>query len=130
MKSAHKAEKAKAFPVFFCCPVRYFTYIKIQEERRKNSMQFDVKIRKVIENGKPLKALASVTVDGSFTIHNVRVIKTENAKFVAMPYATYQDAEGKDVRRDIVHPIKSEVRKALETAVFAAYEQKISEKAE
>ena len=24
-------------------------------------MQFDVKIRKVIENGKPLKALASVT---------------------------------------------------------------------
>ena len=49
-------------------------------------MQFDVKIRKVIENGKPLKALASVTVDGSFTIHNVRVIKTENAQFVAMPY--------------------------------------------
>ena len=36
-------------------------------------MQFDVKIRNVIENGKPLKALASVTVDGSFTIHNVRV---------------------------------------------------------
>ena len=49
-------------------------------------MQFDVKIRNVIENGKPLKALASVTVDGSFTIHNVRVIKTENAQFVAMPY--------------------------------------------
>lgn len=49
-------------------------------------MQFDVKIRKVIENGKPLKALASVTVDGSFTIHNVRVIKTEKAQFVAMFY--------------------------------------------
>lgn len=79
---------------------------------------------------KPLKAVASVTVDGAFVIHNVRVIETENAKFVAMPYATYQDAEGKDVRRDIVHPIKSEVRKALETAVFAAYEQKTSEKAE
>ena len=59
-------------------------------------MQFDVKIRKVIENGKPLKAVASVTVDGAFVIHNVRVIETENAKFVAMPYATYQDAEGKD----------------------------------
>ena len=37
-------------------------------------MQFDVKIRKVIENGKPLKAVASVTVDGAFVIHNVRVI--------------------------------------------------------
>ena len=60
-------------------------------------MQFDVKIRKVIENGKPLKALASVTVDGSFTIHNVRVIKTENAQFVAMPYATFKDADGKEL---------------------------------
>ena len=40
-------------------------------------MQFDVKIRKVIENGKPLKAVASVTVDGAFVIHNVRVIETE-----------------------------------------------------
>lgn len=94
-------------------------------------MQFDVKIRKVIENGKPLKAVASVTVDGAFVIHNVRVIETENAKFVGNALSpTYQDAEGKDVRRDIVHPIKSEVRKALETAVFAAYEQKTSEKAE
>ena len=64
-------------------------------------MQFDVKIRKVIENGKPLKAVASVTVDGAFVIHNVRVIETENAKFVAMPYATYQDAEGKKRRGNI-----------------------------
>ena len=93
-------------------------------------MQFDVKIRKVIENGKPLKALASVSVDGSFTIHNVRVIKTENSQFVAMPYATFKDADGKDVRRDIVHPIKSEVRKSFEAVVFAAYEQKLAEKAE
>ena len=93
-------------------------------------MQFDVKIRKVIENGKPMKAVASVTVDGSFTIHNVRVIKTENAKFVAMPYAVSKDNDGKDVRRDIVHPIKSEVRKALETAVFAALEQAKTAQAE
>ena len=93
-------------------------------------MQFDVKIRKVIENGKPMKAVASVTVDGAFVIHNVRVIETENAKFVAMPYAVSKDNDGKDVRRDIVHPIKSEVRKALETAVFAAYEQAKNAQAE
>ena len=44
--------------------------------------------------------------------------------------ATFKDADGKDVRRDIVHPIKSEVRKSLEAAVFAAYEQTLAEKAE
>ena len=93
-------------------------------------MQFDVKIRKVIENGKPMKAVASVTVDGAFVIHNVRVIKTENAKFVAMPYAVSKDNDGKDVRRAIVHPVKSEVRKALETAVFAALEQAKTAQAE
>ena len=58
------------------------------------------------------------------------MIETENTQFVAMPYATFKDADGKDVRRDIVHPIKSEVRKSLEAAVFAAYEQKLAEKAE
>ena len=57
-------------------------------------MQFDVKIRKVIENGKPLKAVASVTVDGAFVIHNVRVIETENAKFVAMPYPACEQTAG------------------------------------
>ena len=88
-------------------------------------MQFDVKIRKDIENGKPLKALASVTVDGSFTIHNVRVIKTENAQFVAMPYATFKDADGKDVRRDIVHPIDSELRNEIEGEILSAYRMEL-----
>lgn len=40
-------------------------------------MQFDVKIRKVIENGKPLKALASVTVDGSFILTQVLFRNTQ-----------------------------------------------------
>ena len=92
-------------------------------------MQFDVKIRKVIENGKPLKALASVTVDGSFTIHNVRVIKTENAQFVAMPYATFKDADGKDVRRDIVHPIDSELRNEIEGEILSAYRMELDRQA-
>ena len=92
-------------------------------------MQFDVKIRKVIENGKPLKALASVTVDGSFTIHNVRVIKTENAQFVAMPYATFKDADGKDVRRDIVHPIDSELRNEIEEEILSAYRMELDRQA-
>ena len=40
-------------------------------------MQFDVKIRKVIENGKPLKALASVTVDGSFSVPTPKVFRSQ-----------------------------------------------------
>lgn len=90
-------------------------------------MKFTVKIRNVFDNEKAMKAVASVTVDDAIAIHNVKVIKTADKTFVAMPFESYTDKDGKETRRDIVHPINSEVRKNMESAVIAAYEQKISE---
>ena len=46
-------------------------------------MQFDVKIRKVIENGKPLKALASVTVDVEDENGNKKPVLNKNDTAVA-----------------------------------------------
>lgn len=89
-------------------------------------MTFSVKIHNVIENGKPLKAVASVTMDGMFAVHNVRVIKSEKGMFIGMPYETYKDKDGKDTRRDVFHPINSEARKAMEKAVIAAYNEKVN----
>ena len=89
-------------------------------------MTFSVKIHNVIENGKPLKAVASVTMDGMFAVHNVRVIKSEKGMFIGMPYVTYKDKDGKDTRRDVFHPINSEARKAMEEAVIAAYNEKVN----
>ena len=93
-------------------------------------MQLKVKIRKVFNNDKSVKAIATVIVDGSFVIHNVRVIETEKKKYVAMPYFSYKDAEGMVIRKNVVHPKNSEVQNALEEAVLTAYEQKISTKSE
>ena len=89
-------------------------------------MTFSVKIHNVIENGKPLKAVASVTMDGMFAVHNVRVIKSEKGMFIGMPYETYKDKDGKHTRRDVFHPINSEARKAMEEAVIAAYNEKVN----
>ena len=89
-------------------------------------MTFSVKIHNVIENGKPLKAVASVTMDGMFAVHNVRVIKSEKGMFIGMPYETYKDKDGKDTRRDVFHPINSEARKAMEEAVITAYNEKVN----
>ena len=89
-------------------------------------MTFSVKFHNVIENGKPLKAVASVTMDGMFAVHNVRVIKSEKGMFIGMPYETYKDKDGKDTRRDVFHPINSEARKAMEEAVIAAYNEKVN----
>ena len=90
-------------------------------------MKYSVKVRKVIENGKPLKATCSVTMDGQFTVHGVKVIKTEKGSFIAMPYESYKDADGNEQRRDVFHPITSEARRAMEAAVLSAYEAMLAE---
>ncbi len=89
-------------------------------------MEFKVKIRRIIENGKPLKATCSVTMDDMFTVHGVKVIGTEKGSFIAMPYESNKDADGNEQRRDVFHPITSEARRAMEDAVLAAYEAKVA----
>ena len=55
--------------------------------------------RKTFDSGK-LKAIASITLDGCFAIHEIKIIQTDHL-FVAMPYRT--DSYG--VRHDIAHQI-------------------------
>lgn len=90
-------------------------------------MKYQVKIRKVFNTEKPVKALASVTIDNKIAIHGVRVVETEKGRFVAMPYSVSKDQDGNDIRRDVAHPISAEARKEIQDAVFAAYETVLKE---
>ena len=76
----------------------------------------DVKIRRPFDTA-PLKAVASVTFDGQFAVHDIKVISTENRLFIVMPSRKNNDG----TYRDIAHPIHSEFRAALESAVLDAY---------
>jgi len=93
-------------------------------------MKIDVKICKTIENAKALKAVASITFDDAFAVHNVKVIETVKGRFIAMPSEVFKDNEGNEIHRDICHPISSSARKELEDAVLCAYEEAINNKAE
>jgi DNA-binding cell septation regulator SpoVG len=44
-------------------------------------MKYQVKIRKVFDTDKPVKALASVTIENKIAIHGVRVVETEKGRF-------------------------------------------------
>lgn len=77
----------------------------------------DVKIRKTFDST-PLKAVASVTFDSQFAVHDIKVINTENKLFIVMPSRKNPDGSF----RDIAHPINSPFRTALESAVLSAYE--------
>lgn len=76
----------------------------------------DIKIRKVTSEGR-MKAVASVTFDGAFAVHDVKVIEGLEKLFVAMPSRRTPDGEYKDV----AHPINSKMRDIIERSVLAAY---------
>ncbi len=77
----------------------------------------DVRIRKMDKEGN-LKAIATITLDNEFAIHDIKVIEGENGLFIAMP--SRKTPEGK--YRDIAHPISHEAREAVQKAVLDEYE--------
>lgn len=76
----------------------------------------DIRIKK-IDNEGSLRAVASVILDNSFAIHDVKIIDGAEKLFVAMPNRKAPSGE----YRDIVHPINSEIRNLFEKRVLDAY---------
>jgi len=88
------------------------------EEKGMRNMQItDVKIRKVTTEGR-MKALASITLDQEFVVHDLRIIEGSTGLFVAMP--SKRTPEG--IFRDIAHPINGDMRQKVEAAVLEAYD--------
>ena len=80
----------------------------------------DIIFRKTFDNGK-LRAIASITLDDCFAIHEIKVIQTDHL-FVAIPYRT--DSYG--ISHDIAHPIGETARHELEGAIITAYKDYIA----
>ena len=79
----------------------------------------DVRVRKVNNPDTRMKALASITFDDSFVVHDLRVIDGNNSMFVAMPSKRTADGEF----RDIAHPINSDMRQHVQEEVMRVYEE-------
>ena len=76
----------------------------------------DIKIRKFFDEG-PMKAVVSVTFNDCLAVHDIKVIYARERYFIVMPSKKNPDG----TYRDIVHPINSDFRAALEEAVIDAY---------
>lgn len=78
----------------------------------------DIKIRKINAEGR-MKAIVSVTFDGEFVVHDIKVIEGTEKLFIAMPSRKTPDGE----YRDIAHPISADAREKIEKEIIRAYEE-------
>ncbi|MEE1000197.1 MAG: septation regulator SpoVG [Treponemataceae bacterium] len=77
----------------------------------------EIRIRKIAEEGK-LKAYVTITFDGCFVVHNVKIIEGKTGLFIAMPSRKTSTGEYKDV----AHPITLDFRTELQEKILAEYE--------
>ena len=78
----------------------------------------NVKITKV-ESSTRVKGIASITIDDSFVVHDIKILESEKGLFVAMPSKKCPD----ETYKDIAHPINAEARELIQKAVLNEYEK-------
>jgi len=76
----------------------------------------DVRLRRVQTDGR-MRAIASITLDNEFVVHDIRVIDGNTGLFVAMPSKRTPDGEF----RDIAHPINSTTRNKIQEIILNEY---------
>ena len=81
----------------------------------------EVRIRRIENEGK-MRAVASVTFDDCFVVHDIKIIDGANGRFVAMPSRKMAENDF----RDIAHPINSVTRAEIQNIILTRYEETIA----
>ena len=84
----------------------------------------DVRVRPIKKDDGKLKAVASITIDGCFVVHEIKVVEGVNGRFVAMPNRKTPNGE---IKQDTAHPIDQATREHLDRTVLEAYEKAAAE---
>jgi stage V sporulation protein G len=79
-------------------------------------------VRVSLRNDEKLKAFVSVTLNDSFVVRGLKIIKGNTGLFVAMPSRKRPDGQ----HQDLAHPINDVTRKYLTERVMAEYERELS----
>lgn len=86
----------------------------------------DVRIRLIQKEDSKLKAVASIVIEDSFVIHDIKVLEGNQGYFVAMPSRKTPDGQYKDV----AHPLNTPTREELNKVVLAEFEKAKNEAAQ
>lgn len=78
----------------------------------------DVRVKKINSQNR-MKAIASITIDDVFVVHDIKVIESDKGLFIAMPSKKVQNGEFKD----IAHPINTETRDMIQKMIIEKYNE-------
>jgi len=81
----------------------------------------DVRVRLAKSDNGKLKAVASITIDGCFAVHDIKIIEGNNGPFIAMPSRKTPEGEFKD----IAHPINPDARAMISDMILKAYQEQL-----
>lgn len=83
----------------------------------------DIRIRLTQNAESKLCAVASITFDESFVVHDIKVFsKDDGGYYITMP--SRRIAAGEYI--DIAHPINNETRNKIAQKIIAAYEKELA----
>jgi len=82
----------------------------------------DVRVKPIDLKNSALKAIASITIEEDFVVHDIKLIQTASDDyFISMP--SKKDKEG--VHRDVAHPIKTSTREYIQKVILDKYHEMI-----
>ena len=87
-----------------------------------NFSNMEVTIDHIADAGAKIKAYATVTFDGMFKVHGVRLAESRSGLSIIMPQRVYEK-DGKKQYADVFHPVTGGARAALREAVIDAYKK-------
>lgn len=85
------------------------TSVRIEKIEEKPTSTFEV------------KAVATIILDDEFCIHDIKIAEGKAGRFIIMPNKKTSKGEFKD----IAHPIVSDTREKIKTAIFEEYDKLI-----
>lgn len=83
----------------------------------------EVRIRLKNKEDSKIRAIASVTIDECFVVHDIKVIDGNDGLFIAMPSRKTPEGEYKD----IVHPLNIETRELLKNQILDKYQKAVDD---
>ena len=78
-------------------------------------------VRVSLRNDEKLKAFVSITLNDSFVIRGLKIIRGNSGLFVAMPSRKRPDGQ----HQDLAHPINDGTRRYLTDRVMTEYEREL-----